>query len=368
MEQNNNDQYTHCLNCGEELKGAYCYNCGQQVRSEAPRVMDFILEYANNAFIWDRKFLFTIKNLITRPGFLSLEFSKGRIVSYTNPLKLNMFLLLVFITMFLLFSNANKISDAVDNIANDEEQLAEMVMTAVAGNSASQKALASAQYDTIMLKIPLTVIEKHSDVIIKMDGDSVVGQDGGIFYQVAIPGVMLDDGLIIEDSEGEYVFNNNSDHLQKLLYIDSISQLWNKGLDFLTKYFPIIILFTIPVLSLAVRIANRKFKMPKIHTFVFSLHFTAFVELLLIFIYVCFLLFPPIRGVLGWVFAALAFIYMTIAQRRFFKGTSWIMAGFKSLLINVTYAGICFAVFVVVIFALIAAFVIQNLDVFSPGL
>lgn len=47
----------HCLNCGAELMGTYCHECGQQATNTNSTVMEFILEYLNNAYMWDPKFL-----------------------------------------------------------------------------------------------------------------------------------------------------------------------------------------------------------------------------------------------------------------------------------------------------------------------
>ena len=115
---NNNKQdkeyslpYKYCLNCGTELNGMFCHKCGQQATSKTPSIGEFIKEYINNAFIWDSKCLKTIWTLLRRPGYLTTEFLKGKFSSYEHPLKLNMFLLFLFVTLFLLFSDTEKISN-----------------------------------------------------------------------------------------------------------------------------------------------------------------------------------------------------------------------------------------------------------------
>ena len=61
----NNLPYTHCLNCGSELQGMYCHVCGQEATSKTPTIGAFVLEYFNNAFIWDTKFFYTIWTLVS---------------------------------------------------------------------------------------------------------------------------------------------------------------------------------------------------------------------------------------------------------------------------------------------------------------
>ncbi|MBQ2011487.1 MAG: DUF3667 domain-containing protein, partial [Bacteroidaceae bacterium] len=96
--------YEKCLNCGTKLQGMYCHKCGQHASNPTPKVWEFILEYMNNAFIWDQNFFSTIWQLLRRPGYLTKVFNAGKFVAYENPLKLNMFFLFVFVSMFLLFS------------------------------------------------------------------------------------------------------------------------------------------------------------------------------------------------------------------------------------------------------------------------
>ena len=97
--------YEKCLNCGTKLQGMYCHKCGQHASNPTPKVWEFILEYMNNAFIWDQNFFSTIWQLLRRPGYLTKVFNAGKFVAYENPLKLNMFFLFVFVSMFLLFSD-----------------------------------------------------------------------------------------------------------------------------------------------------------------------------------------------------------------------------------------------------------------------
>lgn len=355
--------YTHCLNCGEDLKGDFCHKCGQAACSAVPNVKDFLVEYANHEFIWDNNFLRTIKNLIVRPGFLSSEFQKGKFVSYTNPLKLNMFLLLVFVTIFLMFSDTQKVSKVVEGIAENDDQLSELVMSTITSDEMYQEAFENSCRDTVMLRASRTLIDNYPDVL-SLVNETPVQDDSSTQFMVAVPDIMLENGIIVRDDAGCYEFNNSSEYLRQTYYIDLLSEMWNALLHFLGKYFPLIILLTVPFLSFAVRMVNRKHAMPRIHTFVFSLHYTAFLELLMIAIYIGFLIFPSVRVVMAWLFAILAFVYLTVAQRRFFDDATWMKAGLKSLMVNVIYYGICFVVFFMIFFVIISVFVIKNINSF----
>ena len=81
IEEQGSLPYEHCLNCGAELQGKYCHKCGQEALDKKPSVGGFVMEYLNNAFIWDSQFFKTFWTLISRPGRLTNEFLAGRYIS-----------------------------------------------------------------------------------------------------------------------------------------------------------------------------------------------------------------------------------------------------------------------------------------------
>ena len=112
----NNTEKRHCLNCNTELQGEYCHVCGQHDTSGISTVKGFFLEYLNVAYMWDPHFFKTLWNLIRRPGYLTREFVSGKYVAYTHPLKFNMFLLFVFLTMFVIFSDTDTLRYSLNTL------------------------------------------------------------------------------------------------------------------------------------------------------------------------------------------------------------------------------------------------------------
>lgn len=92
-DQMNSKKPDHCLNCNLLLKEAdkYCPNCGQKALPDHLTVKYFIHEFLNNYFSFDSKFLNTVKQLIIKPGFLTIEFIAGRRIRYINPIQLFIF-------------------------------------------------------------------------------------------------------------------------------------------------------------------------------------------------------------------------------------------------------------------------------------
>lgn len=91
-----------CENCNFEFKGHFCPSCGQEV-AEFNRPFGFIIyDFAGNFFAFDTRFFQTFKYLLIRPGFLAVEFFKGRRARYSPPFRT--FVFLSFILFILLQS------------------------------------------------------------------------------------------------------------------------------------------------------------------------------------------------------------------------------------------------------------------------
>ena len=89
-----------CLNCGAKLQGHYCHVCGQenlQIKESFGHMMNHAI---SDYFHFDHQFFHTLKPLVFKPGFLTNEYMAGRRVQYLHPVKMYIFISLVF---FLLF-------------------------------------------------------------------------------------------------------------------------------------------------------------------------------------------------------------------------------------------------------------------------
>lgn len=95
-------KYTHCKNCGMELKGMYCHRCGQYALDIYQPFWKYIQQYFENVYQFDTKIWQTLRLLFTRPGFLTREFNAGKISSYVHPFRLYMCISVVFFTIFFI--------------------------------------------------------------------------------------------------------------------------------------------------------------------------------------------------------------------------------------------------------------------------
>ncbi|MBT8078137.1 MAG: DUF3667 domain-containing protein [Gammaproteobacteria bacterium] len=86
----------HCPNCHAELAGAFCSNCGQKdVDLERP-LRQLAGEVVKETFDVDGRAFRSIRALLTRPGFLTNEYLRGRRRRYTPPLRLYLVISVLF--------------------------------------------------------------------------------------------------------------------------------------------------------------------------------------------------------------------------------------------------------------------------------
>ena len=338
--------YEKCLNCGTELQGLYCHKCGQQASNPTPTVWEFILEYMNNAFIWDQNFFKTIWHLLRRPGFLTKEFNSGKFVAYENPLKLNMFFLFVFVSMFLLFSDIEKVDASFDNMVSHELFRPSFSLKAIKDDADYTKRMEESPRDTIQLAIASFAAKEYPQVVSIIRPLTNNNEEEELdTLEVAIPRILIQDKIINKGDGEVYSFSEDNTMVDNMLGLDQISIVWKKMVDILTQYFPLIILLTSPLLAFAVQLLQRKRKEPAIHFFIFALHYTALIEFLLLAIYALHLVAHPGFDVLQWVMTLGSSFYLAVAYKNVYECNSWIKSIVMALLISLIYFLICFLVF-----------------------
>ena len=345
MQHNFNEIFmsdNQCLNCGAGLNGKYCHVCGQQAGDQNPTVRGFVFEYVANAFMWDSKFLTTLWLLIRRPGHLTNEFLKGKIVSYVHPLKLNMFMLFVFITLFLMFSGTTKLTNTVEEFTTNENVLPIIQMDALAKNEEYAEKVMQSQRCTVQLVAPLTLATEFPQFITHVETIEDTPDESADKWTAVIPQILIDDQFVVEEADGFMKFNAKTEIPTELKLVDIV---WREMVNITTRYYPIIILLTAPFLSISLRMVQRKKKSSHFNNFIFSLHYTAFLELLTIALYISYLIFTPSSTILEWVLTIGSITYLTIAFRNAYNTSSWVKAIAKALFTSIIYFIICLLVF-----------------------
>ena len=347
--------YTHCLNCGTEVQGKYCHVCGQEATSKTPSVGAFIVEYANHAFIWDSNFLKTLWNLISRPGYLTKEFIAGKFASHEHPLKLNMFLLFVLITLFVFFAGTEKVNNKVHNITNNEAVLAGLQLEFMIDRGELDTTLLSPQ-DTVQLLAPLFFANQYPGFIRCIDTLENTHDKGLDKWIAVIPHTFIEDSIMVEYESGCYRINQELKTAQnELMLVNSIAQ---ELVDLIARYFPLLVLFTAPFLAMSLRFVQRKNRLPRIHHFIFALHYTAFLEVIMICIFLLHLTVSPPMWLLECGMVIGSCLYLTIAFRNVYGTSTWPKAMLKALFTSVVYVLIGLGVFLGIL--IVAFFVAIN--------
>jgi hypothetical protein len=88
--------HSHCQNCGAELNGPYCHACGQHDFDVHQSFWHVALELLETFFHFDGKFFQGTFDLLFRPGSLTKEFNAGKRASQMPPLRLYIFISLIF--------------------------------------------------------------------------------------------------------------------------------------------------------------------------------------------------------------------------------------------------------------------------------
>ncbi len=145
-------QIGHCMNCETELAGEYCHHCGQHHRQYIRSIFAVVGDLFGEIGHWDSRFYRTMVGLFFRPGFLSLEFSRGRHASYVPPLRLYFFVSLVaFLVLSMTFRFEVQAPTDPEQVITEVNQA---VKDGVAGNANAEAAIQGLDVSQLRLDLP----------------------------------------------------------------------------------------------------------------------------------------------------------------------------------------------------------------------
>ena len=347
----NKTSHKYCLNCKTELHGKYCHVCGQKATYEKLTIKEFILEYLNIAFVWDTHLIKTLWKLISKPGFLTKEYISGKFIAYMHPLKLNMFLLFVFVTFLLLFNSTEDMGNSIKNLTRNEIIQPVLQISLQMENAEYAMQVESSPRDTIQLYAPLLVFESLSGIITGFDIDSA-DPDSTAVWTASVPRYLIEDKALILNEDGNYQFN--PEYNTEASQTEILEKVWAKVVVLATKYFPLIILLTAPLLAFLIGILHRKSKHSMFKHFIFSLHYTAFLEMVIILLYILHLIASPPSWIMQSIIIFGSCIYLVFAFRKVYETRNWMKAVFKSILTNIGYGIILMVLFFILCIIAIA--------------
>lgn len=107
----------NCKNCGVTLEGDFCSNCGQKSRTDRINGTYVLQEIPNSILQVDRGFLYTIKQLFTRPGHTIREYIEGKRVSHFKPISFVLLLATIYVFSSLLLDKNTVMGEAISGFS-----------------------------------------------------------------------------------------------------------------------------------------------------------------------------------------------------------------------------------------------------------
>ena len=169
-----------CENCHLPLNGAFCANCGQEADSKLKYFWVVIMHLLDDIFSFDSRASRTLWPLVIRPGFLTNEYFAGRRVHYVPPIRLYLFISIVFFITLNLFVTAenNSVTVIYDQ---DKKSIITQIEDHVKVLEAEKVTLAHVIEDNVDNKIQIDTlvadITKFNDYLSDFNSDESLGNN-----------------------------------------------------------------------------------------------------------------------------------------------------------------------------------------------
>jgi hypothetical protein len=354
---NDEPTYKHCMNCGEELVGMYCHRCGQYASPPVIKLSEFIKDYVRNLFSIESQAIPTIINLILHPGKIAKEFNAGRYVSYVNPLKLNIFILVVLITIFSVVGTDDKVKRSFRNLTNKEAFVSNMSLSTVNGDEEYVANIEASPRTTVTLISSQSIIEKFPklvEVVEVVGGDKEQLADTMV---VSVPTIFIKDKLLVED-KGIYHFVNSNSSSAGMDIVSNMVTWWEKSMSIIFAHFPLFMLLTTPFFVFPLRLLLRRRKYTMSNLYIFSLYYIAFVELFLTILFIGGLIFGFTADSVGEFLMVVLLLYLTVALKNAYE-LKWLQSLLYAVVTSAMYIVTTLVTIMVVSFVSIIAMVMQ---------
>jgi hypothetical protein len=86
----------NCLNCGEVLTGQHCSHCGQRAKVRVLSLGSLLRDLFGDLIDYDSRVWRTLRPLAFKPGWLTVEYLRGRRTHYSPPFRMYLILSVAF--------------------------------------------------------------------------------------------------------------------------------------------------------------------------------------------------------------------------------------------------------------------------------
>ncbi|MDO9375461.1 MAG: DUF3667 domain-containing protein [Bacteroidota bacterium] len=301
-----------CLNCNAALHGTYCHICGQENIEPKESAWHLVVHFFNDITHFDGKFFDTLRLLVTRPGFLSSEYARGRRASYLNPIRMYVFTSAVF---FLIFFSLFHVTDqTIDNTIRFDDKSVEDIR---AMGPDSLAAFTS----RINKGTPLShaQLEKYLDSLKTTGGFHLTGRSyksKAEYDSLLKAGVKkhnwLERKLIYKEIEANAKFSNN----RKAFFTSLVSTFVHR--------FPQMLFISLPIFALILKLLYfRRKEYYYVSHGIFSVHLYIFIFISLLFLFAS----NQLKTYFHWdwlivvqrIIAVIMLFYLYKAMRNFYR-------------------------------------------------
>lgn len=129
-----------CENCLSPINGNFCSECGQSIESSIKYFWSVILHLLDDIFSFDSRASRTLFPLIFKPGFLTLRYFSGKRVRYVPPLRLYLFVSIIFFIFIKMFIQGDVVTHSQNELS---KELAEQQIVLLEKRKASLSASAT---------------------------------------------------------------------------------------------------------------------------------------------------------------------------------------------------------------------------------
>ncbi len=313
-----------CLNCGYEFKGHFCPDCGQEV-AEFNRPFGFVVyDFMGNFFAFDTRFIKTFKYLLFYPGYLTLEFFKGRRNSYSPPFRI--FVFLSFVLFLLLSFLTDKGLDAELNTTGDNsvQMIRKEIKPGISISLPVETEITKAQSDSIISEI-INVDSISGNLDINLD--DVFKGDGNFRIRLSQTAEILEKALVNEKDPKER---------QRIEEYITMCRTPEILVSSILKYLSWAAFILLPLFALILKLFYVRRKKLYIQHLIFSIHLHSFLFMILIPFTLLRLIFDSVPEFVNLILLGSFPVYLLFALHNFF-GQKWPKVVMKFLGIGLIY-------------------------------
>lgn len=77
----------HCANCNNAVKGNFCTECGQSIKVSRINIFNVIEELQFSFLHINKGIVYTVKELLLRPGYTIKSYLSGKRIQYFKPFR-----------------------------------------------------------------------------------------------------------------------------------------------------------------------------------------------------------------------------------------------------------------------------------------